>query len=185
MRRGICQVEIECEDQNRKAFTSPHGLYRFVQIAFKLRNALRTFQQTVQTVLFAAQWRLALLYFDDVVLFSCSVADHMNHERHVLTRLRDAGVAFKVRQCRFSIETIVHFGHAIRPRHLKNESHKADFIEGPNAPWNVFSLKMHLGFSTVVRQFLQNLAKIAYPLSDKLRNYQAFHFRLTEKELEA
>lgn len=48
---GYRKVQIEDEDQNKTAFASRHGLYRFVPLPFGLKNAPGTSQRTMDAIL--------------------------------------------------------------------------------------------------------------------------------------
>lgn len=53
--RGYWQVKIEGTDDDKTALTSHDGLYRFSWKLFGLRNALQTFQQTMEVILSPAK----------------------------------------------------------------------------------------------------------------------------------
>lgn len=68
---GYWQVEVEEADKDKTAFAIRCGLYRFVRMLFGLSNAAGTFQRLLDAVLRGLLWVCALVYLDDVVIFSC------------------------------------------------------------------------------------------------------------------
>ena len=71
------QVEITEEDLDKTTFASHSGLYRFLRMPFGLKNAPATFQRAVDIILSRVKWETALVYLDDVIVYSRTVTEHM------------------------------------------------------------------------------------------------------------
>ena len=50
-------------------------------------------------ILAGVKWQICLLYLDDVIVFSRSPEEHLQHLDEVLTRLGKAGVTLKAAKC--------------------------------------------------------------------------------------
>ena len=74
---GYLQVEIAEEDRNKTSFASHSGLYRFLRMPFGLKNAPTTFQRAVDIILSRVKWDTALVYLDDVIVYSRTVTEHI------------------------------------------------------------------------------------------------------------
>ena len=57
-------------------------------MSFGLCNAPSTFQRLMQLVLAGLQWSVCLVYLDDIIIYSHSIAEHLCRLRLVLQRLR-------------------------------------------------------------------------------------------------
>lgn len=68
--RGYWQIEIETVDRDKKAFTSHHGLFRFIQISFGMRKPPGNFQRTMDITLSTVKCQFDLVYLDDIVVFA-------------------------------------------------------------------------------------------------------------------
>lgn len=68
--------------------------------------------------LLAVKRKFTLLYLSKFHVFSRSAAEHINHFKHVVTLLRDAGFTLTLKKRNFFPEFIDYFGQAIRPRRL-------------------------------------------------------------------
>lgn len=101
---GYCKIEIEEADRDETAFTSHHGLYQFIRMPFELRNAPDTFQRTMGVILSTLLWKCAIIYLDDIVIFSKSPQEHIGHVKTMLTLLRNASVAMDSKKCKISTE---------------------------------------------------------------------------------
>lgn len=87
---GFWQIEMHPRDREKTAFTSRFGLYEFNVMPFGLTNAPATFQRLMDRVLQDVLWKFALVYIDDVTIFSSSFEDHMIHLEEVLRRIQAA-----------------------------------------------------------------------------------------------
>lgn len=127
---GYWHVEVDPKDRDKTAFTSHHGLYRFRRIPLGLKNAPATFQRAVDILLMTVKWQFALVYLEDIVTFSTTPRQHIEHTKKVLGLLSKAGVSLKLKKCRFFTTTIDYLGHVIRPGRLEIASHTGDAIRG-------------------------------------------------------
>ena len=59
---------------------------------FGLRNAPATFQRALDIILSSVKWQFCIVYIDDVIIFSKSVDEHLDHIDQVLTFLGDYGM---------------------------------------------------------------------------------------------
>lgn len=109
----------------------------------------------------AARWQFSFVYLDDIVVFSRSASEHINHVRHVLILLSDYGFSQKLKKCSLFTKTINYLDQIICQGQLNISSHIADAIKEIKSPRNDTELKSLLGICNVFKQFVPNLARIA------------------------
>ena len=66
---GYCQVALREEDKAKTAFACKFGHFEFNVIPFGLSNAQSTFQRLMERVLKEMQWKIQVLYLDNIVVF--------------------------------------------------------------------------------------------------------------------
>lgn len=72
------------------AFMTPSGLYTYKIMSFGLHNTPATFQHLMNQVI--VHLKGCAVYLDDVVLYSDTWEQHLDHIRHLFTRLAQANL---------------------------------------------------------------------------------------------
>ena len=74
---GYWQIEIDEADKHKTAFVCEYGQYEFNRMPFGLTNAPATFQRLMNKILQPVLYETALVYLDDIIIFSKTVDDHI------------------------------------------------------------------------------------------------------------
>ena len=64
-------------------------------------------------VLKGLNWKFILCYIDDILVFSSTFDEHIEHLGEVFQRLREANRTLKPSKCKFAVEQVVCLGHTI------------------------------------------------------------------------
>ena len=99
--KGYHQMQLKEEDRFKMAFISHKGLYQFKRLRFGLRNAPAMFQRMMDEVVGSLRWQAALVYIDDLLVYSDTWDEHLKHLGYVLSAAEKAGMKFSISKCRF------------------------------------------------------------------------------------
>lgn len=91
-------MDVNEEDCIKTAFVSHHGHYRLTRVPLGLKDAPETFQRVEDVILTTMKWQVALVYLEDIVIFSKTAKGYSKDVRQVLTLGKDAGVTVKLRK---------------------------------------------------------------------------------------
>ena len=95
LKSGYWQVPLSEKAKKKTAFTTRFGLYQFNVLPFGLCNAPATFQRLMDLVLVGLNFTCALVYLDDIIIFSKSARQHVADTKSVLEALKRAGLTCK------------------------------------------------------------------------------------------
>lgn len=165
---GYWQVELEERDKEKTAFTTPLGLFQFERMPFGLCNAPATFQRLMQRCLGNQLTESALVYLDDVVIFSPDFATHLHHLETVFQSLARYGLKLRPEKCQFFRKEVKFLGHVVSGQGVSPDPEKVTAVQEWNPPTTAKQVHSFLGFVGYYRRFIKDFAKIAKPLHELL-----------------
>ena len=77
--------EIHPNDREKTAFSTKHGHWQWKRVPFGLCNAGPFFEHQIASMLRRMTWEELLAFFDDVLVFSATLAKHCESLDPVLT----------------------------------------------------------------------------------------------------
>jgi hypothetical protein len=110
---GYWQVMMADSDKEKTAFNTPFGLYQFNVMPFGLCNAPRTFQRLMNHVLQDFLEKFVAVYLDDIIIYSRTFEQHIDHVGQVFQALREAHLKIKLKKCYFAMPNISFLGHIV------------------------------------------------------------------------
>lgn len=165
---GYWQVRMHSDSQEKTAFVTHQGLYEFQVMPFGLCNAPAVFQRLMQRVIMGLNPEegpdFVAVYLDDVLIFSETLEDHLQHVRMVIERVMATGLKLKPVKCHFVRHEVEYLGHVVTPDGLKPNLHRVAAVREFATPRNVTETRQFLGLASYYRRFILRFAKIAQPL---------------------
>ncbi|GBG92781.1 hypothetical protein CBR_g57131 [Chara braunii] len=169
LKSGYHQIAIRPEDQHKTAFQTRYGLYEFVVMPFGLCNAPGTFQHAMNRIFHDYLDKFAVVYLDDILIFSKTVEEHVAHLDKVLSLLRHHQFKINGEKCEFGRTRILYLGHEISAEGLKPDDAKVASIRDWPRPQSVTEMRSFLGMTGYYRTFVKNYSIVAASLTDLTR----------------
>ena len=144
---GYWQVEMDPKDAEKTAFCTRYGLYQWRVMPFGLCNAPSTFERLMERVLAGLQWKVALLYLDDVIVFSATVEQQMERLRLIFDRIRSAHLQLKPKKCHLFQEEVSFLGHRVSAQGVTTEEDKVQAVREWPVPQTVKAVRAFLGLT--------------------------------------
>eukprot|EP00873_Tetraselmis_striata_P011441 jgi/Tetstr1/431705/TSEL_021230.t1 len=121
MYKGYHQVRIKPEDIHKTAFRTHYGLYEYCVLPFGLTNAPAGFQTMMNRVLSPYLGKFCVVYLDDVLIYSKTAEEHLDHIRLVLRELQRHHLHIKLSKCSFGRTSVEFLGHVVEAGQIKME----------------------------------------------------------------
>ena len=101
LRSGYHQIKIRAEDIPKTTFSTRYGLYEYLVMSFGLTNAPAYFMYLMNSVFMPELDKFVVIFIDDILIYSKNEADHAEHLKVVLSRLREHKLYAKFSKCEF------------------------------------------------------------------------------------
>ncbi|GFW36278.1 retrovirus-related Pol polyprotein from transposon 17.6 [Trichonephila clavipes] len=148
MKSAFNQIPLHFADRHKTAFSTPDGdKYEFNRLCFGLKNSPKAFQSIAQEVLGDLLHHGALVYIDDLILFTKSIDEH------------------------FEL-----LGFVVTPESILIDKDKSVSINEFPVPKDQKQIKSFLGCCNFYRRYIKNFAKRALPLTNLLRKDTPFEW---------
>ena len=113
-------------------------------------------------------FRDCLINLDDIVIFSSTFQEHLEHLEAVISRLAEHNLKLKASKCEFLKSEVTYLGHVVSEEGIQTDPEKFKAIRTWTVPRNVKKVRSFLGFTRYYRRFIKNYASIARPLNGLL-----------------
>ena len=150
LKSGFWQIRMQQDSQQKTAFATYNGLYEFLTRPFGLVNSGASFQRLMGHILRGLEYCFALIYIDDIIIFSKFVDEHLVHLKEVFRRLRDANVNLNPKRCSF-VKTK---SHVVAPEGISPNRDKVRVVQEFPTPINLKELRSFLDLRLIITEFL-------------------------------
>ena len=95
------QIELEEASKEKTAFSTRNRQYCFNRMPFGIAAAPATFQRMMNKMLEDLNWKIALVYLDDIIIFSKSKEEHYHNLQLVFEKIKQHGLKVKLKNVIF------------------------------------------------------------------------------------
>jgi hypothetical protein len=138
------QIRLQDSDVPKTAFKTPFGLYQFKVLPFGLANAPAAMQAFMNRTFAKHLGKYAVIYLDDILIYSKTKEDHIKHVTEVLKTVQKANLYLKL-ECDFLKEELKFLGHIVGQDGVKPDSRKVQTVQDWPTPVNLTEIRPILG----------------------------------------
>ncbi|XP_020683270.2 uncharacterized protein LOC110100190, partial [Dendrobium catenatum] len=169
LKSGYHQIRICPGDEWKTAFKTKDGLYEWTVMPFGLSNAPSTFMRVMTQVLRPFLGKFVVVYFDDILIYSTSEDQHLNHITQVCEVLRKEQLFANPAKCKFLTDSVTFLGFIISNQGISADPEKVRAINEWPEPKNIRDVRSFHGLATFYRRFIRNFSTIVAPITDCLK----------------
>ena len=176
LKSGYHQIRMREGDEWKTAFKTKYGLYEWLVMPFGLSNAPSTFMRLMNHVLRAFLGRFVVVYFDDILVYSKTLDEHVTHLKHVLDVLRQEKLYANFDKCTFYMDRMVFLGFVVSADGIEVDIEKVKAIQDWPTPTTVTEVRSFHGLASFYRRFVKDFSSIAAPLTEVVKKTVGFHW---------
>ena len=130
----------------KTAFMTPLRLFQFRVMPFGLHGAPATFQRMMDRLIDGLR-DFSGAYLDDLVIYSTSWQEHLDHLRAIMERLHGAGLTAKPSKFQFGISHCVYVGHVVGNGIVRPGPSKTELVQSFPIPQTKKQVRAFLGLT--------------------------------------
>ncbi|KAJ9544341.1 hypothetical protein OSB04_024048 [Centaurea solstitialis] len=165
LRSGYHQLKVREEDIPKTAFRTCYGHYEFLVMSFGLTNAPAVFMDLMNRVCKPYLDVFAIVFIDDILIYSKTAKEHGEHLRKVLEMLKWERLYAKFSKCEFWLKEVQFLGHIVTQEGIKVDPAKIEAIKDWETPKSPSEVRSFLGLAGYYRRFIEHFSAIATPLT--------------------
>ncbi|WVZ63372.1 hypothetical protein U9M48_013009 [Paspalum notatum var. saurae] len=164
---GYHQIRMKLGHEWKTTLKNKFELYEWLVMPFGLTNAPSTFMRLMNEVLRAFIGKFVVVYFDDILIYSKSLHEHMDHLSAVFDALRAARLLGNIEKCTFCTDRVSFLGNVVTPQGIKVDEAKLAYA---------YDVRSFHGLAGFYRCFVPNFNTNAAPLNELTKKGVAFYW---------
>jgi len=165
LRSGYHQVRMHPDDIAKTAFRMHRGHYEFLVMPFGLSNVPATFQALMNDILYPYLRRFVQVFFDDILIYSPTWVEHLQHLGIVLCVLWANRLHLKRSKCSFGATSVAYLGHVISTGGVAMDADKVAAVTAGPTTRSAQDLRGFLGLAGYYRKLIRDFGLLAAPLT--------------------
>ncbi|KAI4372836.1 hypothetical protein MLD38_011020 [Melastoma candidum] len=127
------------------------------------------FMQLMTNVLRPFMGKFMVVYFDDILIYSRNIEEHVDHLRVVFRTLQGKKLCRNLKKCEFLQPSMIFLGFVVFAKGIKVDESKIEAIEEWPTPRNFHDVHSFHGLASFNRRFIRGFSSIAAPLPECLK----------------
>ena len=145
-----------------------------------------TFQKIMDITLMGLKDISALVYLDDILIFSDTTEEHARRIKTVFHRIREANFKLNLEKCTFAAREVAYLGHIVSADGIMVDQGKVKAIRQFPLPKTVRDVPAFLGLAGYYRSFIKDFANLSKPFTLLTRKDIKFYWsELQQKAFDA
>ncbi|GKA73458.1 putative reverse transcriptase domain-containing protein [Tanacetum coccineum] len=176
LRSGYHQLRVHEDDIPNNTFRTSYRHFEFTVMPFGLTNAPTIFMDLMNRVCRPYLDKFVIVFIDDILIYSKTQEEHVEHLRLVLELLKKEKLYAKFSKCEFWLREVQFLGHVINGNGIHVDPSKIEAVKNWKAPRTPTKVRSFLGLAGYYRRFIENFSKIAKSLTILTQKSKTFEW---------
>jgi hypothetical protein len=163
------QIPLSAKSRKVTAFCTPFGLFEFIKLPMRISVGCQVLSRVVDSLFGDLKHKFVYNFMDDLVVYSNSPEEHVQHLREVFTRLEKAGFTLNPKKLRLAQEQIPFLGHLVSSQGIAILPERVEAIKSFPPPKNLKAVRRFLGMVGFYGRFIERFSHVAEPLHSLTR----------------
>ncbi len=165
---GILSGSDERSGQARDSLYVHNGEIYVYEDAFWVERGICNLSE-VNDIQLDGTHRYAATYMDDLVVFSGSWEENLQHVDEILQWIERGNLTLRAEKCNIGAVRCIFLGHEVGWGHVDPVQAKIEAVQQFNRPITKKDVRSFLGLTRYYRKFIKDYATIAIPLTNLLK----------------
>jgi hypothetical protein len=174
LKSGYHHIRMKEGDEWKTAFKTKYGLFEWLVMPFGLTNARSIFMRLMNHVLRAFIGRFVVVYFDDILIYSKNLEEHVMHLKSVLKILRKERLFANLKKCTFCMDKLVFLGFVVSKRGIEVDEEKVKAIQEWPTPTTISQVRSFHVLASFYKRFMHDFSSLAAPLTEVIKKNVPF-----------
>jgi len=168
-------IPLWIEDRRKTGFVTQEGHFQWTCLPFGLKTSPAIFQRILSNIIRKHKLSyFAINYIDDILIFSKTFKEHVNHLLQLLEAIMNEGFRLKLSKCTFALDSVQYLGHVIGYNSIFPIKDNLISIQNFPVPKNQKNVRQFLGKLNFYNEYVPKISIILEPLHNLLRKNQRF-----------
>ena len=139
---------------------------------FGLSNTSSTCMRLMNRVFQPFIGKFGVVYVDDILIYSRSEDEHLQHLRLVFAMLRENSLYVNLKKCNFMTSSLIFLGFIVSAEGIKVDDTKVKVIRDWPSPKSIGDVRSFHGLASFYRYFIKNFSSIVTHFTDLIKQKQ-------------
>lgn len=163
-------VPVRKEDQEKLTFSTDDRYYSFRMMPFGICSAPNTWARLITKVLARFSKKAVITFFDDILIHTSTVEEHLEVLTKVIETLRKAGLRISAEKSKLFQKECEYLGHVVSEEGISIPDRYTKIIRDWPLPDTMKKLRGWFGKINYYRRFMATYYKVAEPLLKYLKS---------------
>ena len=179
---GYHQIGMKDAAIDQTAFQTQRGQFEFLVMPFGVTNAPTTFQRLMNIIFKDEVDAFFSLELDDILVFSSTDAEHLQHVRIAMEKLGKAKLYARLQISEFFKSRVEYLGLDVSAQGVQSSPEKIRAVVEWPTPENVRDVRSFLGLAGFYRRFVRRFSQKARPLTHLTKDKTPWKWESAQEE---